>query len=49
MIIKNTVVRRVAAAILAAAAVALLLCSSGCSENVFSNYQSNTFELGNQW
>lgn len=46
---KNTVIRRIIAALLAAAAVALLLCSSGCSENVFSDYQSNTFELGNQW
>ena len=46
---KNNIARRIAAAILAAAAVALLLISSGCTENVFSDYQSNTFELGDQW
>ena len=47
---KNTTVRRIVSAIIAAAMIAsLLLCFSGCSENVFSDYQSDTFELGEQW
>ena len=47
---KNSLVKRIVSAILAAAMIAsLLLCFSGCSEDVFSDYQSDTFELGDQW
>ena len=46
---KNSTLRRVVAGILAAAALFTLLCAAGCSENVFSEYQSNTFELGENW
>ena len=47
---KNNIARRIVSAIIAAAMIAaLLFCASGCSENVFNGYQSNTFEIGNNW
>ena len=46
---KKTTLRRAVAALLAAAAVFTLLCASGCSDKVFEEYQSNTFELGENW
>ena len=47
---KNNAVKRIISALIVAAMIAaMLFCASGCSENVFDTYQSDTFQIGENW